>query len=42
MEFSSHHATLYAGGGIMPESIEQEEWEETERKLETMAQIIKR
>ncbi len=36
MEFTSHTATLYAGGGIMPESTEEEEWEETCRKMQPM------
>ena len=40
MTFSPQHACLYAGGGIMPESIEAEEWEETERKLRTMACLV--
>lgn len=40
MQFSANKATLYAGGGIMPESIEDEEWEETKRKLETMISIL--
>lgn len=40
MHFSAHSATLYAGGGIMPESQEAEEWEETQRKLATMMFIL--
>ncbi len=40
MRFSSTHATLYAGGGIMPNSVEQEEWEETVRKMQTMLQLL--
>ena len=40
MYFSTHEATLYAGGGIMPESQEEEEWEETQRKLATMMSIL--
>lgn len=31
---------LYAGGGLLSDSIEQQEWEETEAKLETMRKII--
>lgn len=31
---------LYAGGGLMPESTESQEWQETEAKLETMIRII--
>lgn len=40
MQFTAHTATLYAGGGIMPESIEEEEWIETQRKMETMKSIL--
>lgn len=41
MQISVAQATLYAGGGIMPESVEQEEWEETCRKLETMLEVLR-
>ncbi len=34
--------TLYAGGGIMPESREQDEWDETEAKMESMRHLITR
>jgi len=40
MELSPQTATLYAGGGIMPHSDEQEEWEETQRKLSTMRALL--
>ncbi len=40
MHFTPHAATLYAGGGIMPESQEDEEWLETERKLATMLALF--
>lgn len=40
MQFSTSEATLYAGGGIMPQSIEQEEWDETMRKLMTMRELL--
>lgn len=40
MNFTGQTATLYAGGGIMPESRENEEWEETQRKLQTMWQLL--
>ncbi len=36
MEFTPSTATLYAGGGIMPESREEDEWEETCRKMQPM------
>lgn len=32
--------TLYAGGGIMPESTIEQEWQETELKIQTMQQIV--
>ena len=31
---------LYAGGGLLKESIEENEWQETEAKLATMRQLI--
>ena len=40
MEFTPHTATLYAGGGLMPESQETDEWEETRRKMQTMWQLL--
>ncbi len=40
MEFTPDTATLYAGGGLMPESDETEEWEETRRKMQTMWQLL--
>lgn len=40
MNFTPQVATLYAGGGIMPESVEDEEWIETERKLATMLELF--
>lgn len=33
--------TLYAGGGLLRSSCEAEEWEETERKLQTMLQVLR-
>lgn len=41
MEIGDTTSTLYAGGGIMPESHEADEWEETLRKLETMRTLYK-
>ena len=32
---------LYAGGGLLRESNEQQEWQETEAKMETMRRLIK-
>lgn len=40
MEFTPDSAILYAGGGLMPESDEAEEWEETRRKMQTMWQLL--
>lgn len=40
MEIFATHAVLHAGGGIMPESVENEEWVETQRKMQTMLQLI--
>lgn len=40
MNFTTRTATLYAGGGIMPESNEADEWEETQRKLQTMLKLF--
>ena len=40
MEFTSQEAMLYAGGGVMPDSVEQEEWEETCRKMQPMLQLF--
>lgn len=40
MTFTATEATLYAGGGIMPGSSEEEEWEETCHKLQTMLQLL--
>lgn len=40
MQFTAHDALLYAGGGIMRESTENEEWEETNRKLQTMRLLL--
>lgn len=32
---------LYAGGGLLPDSDEEQEWQETEAKLDTMRQLLK-
>ena len=31
---------LYAGGGLLGESTEEQEWQETEAKLETMRSLL--
>lgn len=33
--------TLYAGGGIMPDSVAEQEWIETEKKMETIGNVFK-
>lgn len=40
MHLTHTTATLYAGGGILPQSEAQSEWEETEEKMNTMRTIL--
>lgn len=40
MQLLTHHARLYAGGGILRDSREQQEWQETEIKLDTMRRLL--
>ena len=40
MSIDGPHYRLYAGGGLLKDSIEQQEWQETEAKLETMRRCI--
>ena len=40
MNLNNDTATLYAGGGLLPESNENSEWQETERKLNTMLRLF--
>lgn len=40
MQVSGDSLRLYAGGGIMPESESQMEWQETEYKLQTILSIL--
>lgn len=40
MQLFADHYQLYAGGGILPDSVEAQEWQETEAKLDTMRNII--
>ena len=40
MRLADGKATLYAGGGILPSSVEEAEWEETKHKMETMRRAI--
>ncbi len=40
MEISGNHYKLHAGGGLLRDSNEQQEWNETEAKLETMRSLL--
>lgn len=40
MELLQGQASLYAGGGLLPASTEEAEWEETCRKLHTMKNLL--
>lgn len=40
MQFFQHSYRLYAGGGLLKDSDEEQEWQETETKLDTMRNII--
>lgn len=42
MELFSDQARLYAGGGLLPASVEETEWEETCRKLRAMKDLFRR
>jgi len=41
MEISDDCFRLYAGGGLLKESVCQQEWQETEAKLETMRHLLR-
>ena len=40
MQITGNQYRLYAGGGLLKDSVEEQEWQETEAKLETMRQCI--
>ena len=40
MQIADGQYRMYAGGGLLKDSIEEQEWQETEAKLETMRQCI--
>lgn len=40
MQLFSDAYRLYAGGGLLKDSVEEQEWQETETKLDTMRHII--
>lgn len=40
MSLTDRAARLYAGGGLLAESVEQQEWDETEAKMQTMRSLL--
>ena len=40
MQITDSHCLLYAGGGLLKDSTEEQEWQETEAKLETMRRCL--
>lgn len=40
MNLHEKQATLYAGGGILPDSEEESEWQETQAKMQTMRRLL--
>jgi len=40
MNIENNHYRLYAGGGLLKDSTEEQEWQETEAKLETMRSLL--
>jgi len=40
MNIDSTGCHLYAGGGLMKDSTEEQEWQETEAKLGTMRRVL--
>ena len=40
MQLADHTATLYAGGGLMPDSRLESEWNEVQQKLQTMRNLF--
>lgn len=40
MQLLPHAFRLYAGGGLLADSEEESEWQETEAKIHTMARLI--
>ena len=40
MRMEDRHYYLYAGGGLLKDSTEDQEWQETEAKLETMRRVL--
>ena len=42
MQITDSQYRLYAGGGLLKDSVEEQEWMETEAKMETMRRVIRR
>ena len=40
MQLHSGYCSLYAGGGLLVDSVEELEWQETEAKMQTMKQLL--
>ena len=40
MHICDHQYQLYAGGGLLLDSVEEQEWQETEAKMETMRNLL--
>jgi isochorismate synthase len=40
MNIEQDRCHLYAGGGLLKDSVEEQEWQETEAKLDTMRRCI--
>ena len=40
MDIEGNRYHLYAGGGLLKESTVEQEWQETEAKLETMRSLL--
>ena len=41
MQITDNQYRLYAGGGLLKDSVEEQEWQETEAKMETMRRVLK-
>ncbi|GAY27552.1 isochorismate synthase [Prevotella sp. MGM1] len=40
MLMASGFCVLYAGGGLLKDSVEEMEWDETEAKMDTMRKVV--
>lgn len=40
MQITADRYRMYAGGGLLKDSVEEQEWQETEAKLETMKSLV--